>query len=177
MAVLHIPSRQQQISDPQEIQAYLQQINIGFEQWQANQPLAVDATAEQVLAAYEPEIARLNARGGYVAADVVDIHPDTPNLDVMLAKFNREHYHAEDEVRFTIAGRGLFHINSEASGVVSVTVEAGDLLVVPKGTWHWFNLCSEKRIRAIRLFQDMSGWVPHYSDSKLEEGFQPLCFA
>ncbi|MDX1978380.1 MAG: cupin domain-containing protein [Pseudanabaenaceae cyanobacterium bins.68] len=177
MAVLTIPSEQRQILEPEEIQAYLRKINIGFEQWQANQPLTAEATAEQVLAAYEPEIAQLNARGGYVTADVIDIHADTPNLEVMLAKFNREHYHNEDEVRFTIAGRGLFHINPQTSAVVSVTVEAGDLLVVPKGTWHWFNLCSERRIRAIRLFQDMSGWLPHYSDSKIEENFQPLCFA
>ena len=37
---------------------------------------------------------------------------DTPNLDVMLAKFNKEHWHDEDEVRFIIEGRGLFHINA-----------------------------------------------------------------
>jgi 1,2-dihydroxy-3-keto-5-methylthiopentene dioxygenase len=42
-------------------------------------------------------------------ADVIDVSPETPNLEVMLAKFNREHWHDEDEVRFIIRGAGLFH--------------------------------------------------------------------
>jgi len=41
-------------------------------------------------------------------------------------------------------------------------VEAGDLIRVPRGTHHWFDLCGDKRIRAVRLFQDQSGWMPHY---------------
>ena len=35
---------------------------------------------------------------------------------------------------------------------------------------------SERRIRAIRLFQDQSGWTPHYTDSGVDKDFQPLCF-
>ena len=72
----------------------------------------------------------------------------------MLAKFNREHWHDEDEVRFIIEGRGIFHIHSSEGGVTAIEVEAGDLIRVPRGTHHWFNLCSDRRIRAIRLFQD-----------------------
>ena len=52
----------------------------------------------------------------------------------------------------------------------------GDLIRVPRGTHHWFDLCAEKRIRAIRLFQDPSGWTPHYTESGVDRGFQPLCF-
>jgi 1,2-dihydroxy-3-keto-5-methylthiopentene dioxygenase len=40
--------------------------------------------------------------------------------------------------------------------VFAIKVEAGDLIRVPKGTHHRFDLCSD-RIRAIRLFQDVSG--------------------
>ena len=32
-----------------------------------------------------------------MTADVIDVNPDTPGLDVMLAKFNIEHRHDEDE--------------------------------------------------------------------------------
>jgi ARD/ARD' family len=42
---------------------------------------------------------------------VIDVTPETPNLEAMLAKFRREHWHDEDEVRFIIRGRGLFHIH------------------------------------------------------------------
>ena len=176
MAVLTIPQENRQITDPAEIKSYLAGIGIGYDQWQSSHPLSADATSEEILAAYAPEIDALKQQGGYVTADVIDIKPDTPNLDVMLAKFSREHTHAEDEVRFTIEGQGLFHINPQTSPVVGITVEPGDLLVVPKDTLHWFDLCQNRRIRAIRLFQDQSGWAPHYTDSGKEQAFTPLCF-
>lgn len=43
-----------------------------------------------------------------MVADVIDVDPETPNLEAMLAKFSREHWHNEDEVRFIFEGRG-FH--------------------------------------------------------------------
>ena len=101
--------------------------------------------------------------------------PGTPGLEPMLARFNREHWHDEDEVRFIIRGRGLFHIHPRIGSVVAVEVEGGDLIRVPRGTWHWFDLCAEREIRAIRLFQNASGWTPHYTGSGLDEGYQPVC--
>ncbi|NJK40966.1 MAG: cupin domain-containing protein [Acaryochloridaceae cyanobacterium SU_2_1] len=89
--------------------------------------------------------------------------PTPPNLDTLLAQFNREHWHDEDEVRLILAGHGLFYINPQVSPVIRIKVEPGDLLVVPQGTWHWFDLCEDRRIQAIRLFQDSSGWTPHYT--------------
>lgn len=176
MAVLTIPEENRQIKDSGEIKAYLEAIGIGFAQWQPNHPLSETASSEEILDAYAPEIEVLKQQGGYATADVIDIKPDTPNLDAMLAKFSREHSHAEDEVRFTIEGHGLFHINPQTSPVVSIQVEPGDLLVVPQGTLHWFDLCSDRRIRAIRLFQDSAGWTPHYTESGKEQGYVPLCF-
>jgi len=67
-----------------------------------------------------------------VTADVIDVKPDTPGLDTMLAKFNIEHRHDEDEVRYIIAGRGLFHIHPASGPVIAIEVEAGDLIRVPK---------------------------------------------
>jgi len=121
------------------------------------------------------EIEALKTRGGYVTADVIDVSSTTPGLDAMLAKFNREHWHDEDEVRFIIAGSGVFHIHGQDGAVVAIEVSAGDLIRVPRGTMHWFNLCTERRIRAIRLFQDKSGWTPHYSDSRVDRNYLPLC--
>lgn len=69
----------------------------------------------------------------------------------MLAKFNIEHYHNEDEIRYIVDGRGLFHINSQSTPVAAIEVEPGDLVRVPRGTFRWFDLCRDRRIRAIRL--------------------------
>ncbi|HXT24229.1 MAG TPA: cupin domain-containing protein [Candidatus Eisenbacteria bacterium] len=176
MATVTIPDEKKTLTRDPEIRDYLATIGITYEHWQPAHELPEGASAAEALAAYAPEIDRLKAEGGYVTADVIDVFPSTPGLDAMLNRFNSEHWHDEDEVRFIIEGRGLFHIHPREGSVVSITVEAGDLLRVPRGTWHWFDLCQEKRIRAIRLFQDTSGWTPHYTGSGTDRRYEPVCF-
>src|SRR5256885_3641862 len=154
MATVHIPNENRTLPEDTAIRDYLARIGITYERWKPAHEIAEGASPEEVLAAYAPEIERLKKEGGYVTADVIDVTSSTPGLDAMLNRFNSEHWHDEDEVRFIIEGRGLFHIHPREGNVVSITVEAGDLLRVPRGTWHLFDLCQEKRIRAIRLFQD-----------------------
>jgi 1,2-dihydroxy-3-keto-5-methylthiopentene dioxygenase len=175
MAILRVPDQKRTLDSPLDITAYLADIGIQYEQWYPNHKIAPDAAASDILDAYSKEIERLKSQGGYVTADVVDVHSATPGLDAMLAKFNREHWHDEDEVRFIIDGRGVFHIRPEKGPVVAIEVEPADLIRVPRATLHWFNLCPERRIRAIRLFQDPSGWTPHYSESGMDRGFDALC--
>jgi 1,2-dihydroxy-3-keto-5-methylthiopentene dioxygenase len=93
----------------------------------------------------------------------------------MLAKFSKEHTHSEDEVRFTVRGSGVFHIHPPGGPVFAIQVESGDLINVPCGTQHWFDLCNDKTIRCIRLFQDKSGWTPHYIEQSVHERYTPVC--
>jgi len=170
MAVVTLVNEDTTLKTHEEIVSGLARHGIDYERWQPAHPVADDAPAEEILQAYSREIEELKTRGGYVTADVIDVNPATPGLDEMLAKFDREHWHDEDEVRFIIAGHGLFHIHSTTGEVLAIEVEAGDLIRVPRGTLHWFNLCADRRIRAIRLFQDKTGWTPHYTESRIDEG-------
>jgi 1,2-dihydroxy-3-keto-5-methylthiopentene dioxygenase len=176
MAVVTIPDEKRTLRETAEIQEYLAAIGIQYEQWEADQPISDEASAQQVLDAYSSQIELLKKRGGYVTADVIDVNSNTPNLDSMLAKFSSEHWHDEDEVRYIVAGRGVFHIHPSGRPVAAIEVEAGDLIRVPRGTHHWFDLCTERRIRAIRLFQDPSGWTPHYTNSAVDKNYQPVCW-
>jgi len=176
MAVLRIPEEQRSLHEHNEIRDYLAGIGIDYERWPLADSVTPDASTEQILTAYAPQVDELKRRGGYVTADVIDVNADTPGLEAMLAKFNIEHRHDEDEVRYIVAGRGLFHIHPQASPVVALEVEAGDLIRVPRGTLHWFDLCGDRRIRAIRLFQDTSGWTPHYTSSGLDRNYEPVCW-
>jgi 1,2-dihydroxy-3-keto-5-methylthiopentene dioxygenase len=176
MALLRIPDEQRTLRGHGEIREHLAGIGIEYERWPIAKDLPADASADDVLRAYAPQIEQLKQRGGYVTADVIDVHPNTLGLDAMLAKFNIEHRHDEDEVRYIVAGRGLFHIHPPSGPVVALEVEEGDLIRVPRGTLHWFDLCGERRIRAIRLFQDVSGWTPHYTNSGVDRGYEPVCW-
>jgi len=175
MARVHIPKEDREITDAQEITDFLSPFGIRYENWDVEGRVDKDSTNEEILEAYAPEIERLKKEHGFVTADIINVNPETPGLDEMLAKFDKEHLHTEDEVRFTVEGSGVFHINPQSSPVFSITVESGDLISVPNGTHHWFNLCSNKRIRCIRLFEDISGWSPHYMEQPVHEEYSPLC--
>ena len=174
MAVLRFPDTNEMITGEPDIRDRLAELGIDYERWSLDR-VEPDSSADAVLAAYTDEIEAMKQRGGYVTADVIDVNPSTPNLETMLARFDKEHTHDEDEVRFILAGRGIFFLDLEKR-VASVEVGPGDMLRVPRGTKHWFTLCEDRRIRAIRWFQQTSGWAPHYTDSGVDKGYQPLCF-
>ncbi len=176
MAVLTIRDDNRQLTDAGEISDFLAQFGIWYRRFEGSVELDDHATDEQILAAYDGPIQELMAEGDYVTADVINIKPETPGLEDMLNKFNKEHWHAENEVRFIVHGRGLFHIHPENGPVFSLEVVEGDMINVPEGTHHWFDLCEDQRIRAIRLFQDVSGWTPHYTETGEEKQHEPVCF-
>lgn len=175
MAVVRIPDQNRELSEAGAIREHLAQSGIWYENWPVEGRCGPDASAEEILASYDPEIQRLNAQGGYITADVINVTPEVPGLQEMLNRFNKEHTHAEDEVRFIVKGSGVFHIHPANAPVYAIEVHEGDLINVPAGTKHWFDLCADRCIRAIRLFKEKAGWTPEYTGSAIAEGYQPMC--
>ena len=139
MAVLRFPETNQTIETEAEIRAALAGVGIDYERWSLDR-VPPDSTADLVLDLFRTEINEMKRRGGYVTADVIDVNPETPGLGAMLARFDKEHTHSEDEVRFVLAGRGIFFLALDG-GVAAVEVHPGDMLRIPRGTRHWFTLC------------------------------------
>lgn len=104
---------------------------------------------------------------GYQSRDVIALHPDTPGLDEMLAKFDRCHTHAEDEVRYVVAGAGIFGFVRPDQTQVELTVQSAEYINVPAGTEHWFYLTSSRQIVALRYFMGTSNWTPEYTDTPI----------
>lgn len=176
MARLRIEEENRELTGVDEICDFLEPFGIWYEKWDVEGRVGQDATNEEILEAYEPEIERLKERGGFVTADVINVSPETPGLDAMLEKFKKEHTHSEDEVRFTVKGSGVFHVHPDGGPVFGIQIESGDLINVPKDMRHWFNLCDDQMIRCIRLFQDPTGWTPHYVDDPVNEKYSALCW-
>ena len=122
-----------------------------------------DGEKDQVLAALEPYYQQLKKAKGYQSRDLVVLHPDVPNLDAMLAKFDKVHTHSDDEVRYIIDGEGVFGFVLPDGRQVELTVETGDYINVPADTEHWFHLTEKRRIKAVRYFTSAEGWVANYS--------------
>jgi 1,2-dihydroxy-3-keto-5-methylthiopentene dioxygenase len=176
MATVTVPSENRRIDDAGEIREFLAPYGICYERWPVEERVDPDASPDEILAAYRPEVERLMNEGDYVTADVINVTSNVPGLQEMLDRFNKEHTHSEDEVRFIVKGRGVFYIHGKDGRVFAIEVEGGDLINVPKGTQHWFDLCADRTIRAIRLFQDKSGWTPQYIEGGIHTGYAPLCW-
>ena len=117
MAVLRFPETDQRFENEASIRSELAAFGIDYERWGLDR-VSADASAEDVLKAYAGEIEEMKRRGGYVTADVIDVSAATPNLDAMLAKFDKEHTHSEDEVRFDSCGTRDFLSEYSGQGCV-----------------------------------------------------------
>lgn len=174
MATLTLRDEQRVLRDAEEIRGALAPHGIEYRRLEVVPTVPVGASQEEVLDAYRGFLDERMREGGWQSADVVDIHPAVPNLDAMLAKFDREHWHAEDEVRLIVSGRGLFHVHPKQGGVLAIEVEAGDWIRVPEGTLHWFHVCAARTCRAVRVFQSQAGWTPRYTDSGIDRKYPPV---
>lgn len=148
----------------------LAKIGVGFEQWQASQPVTPGDSPETIMKAYRADIDHLVAQRGFKSVDVVSIAPDNPQREAMRAKFLDEHFHKEDEVRFFVAGSGLFTLHVDDK-VYEILCEAGDLVSVPDSTTHWFDMGPQPSFVAIRFFTEPDGWVGHFTGSDIAQRF------
>ena len=157
-------------TDHAEISRALGTVGVRFEQWEASKPIVPGASQDEVIAAYRADIDRLMQEKGYQAVDVISLKPDNPERATFRQKFLNEHTHSEDEVRFFVAGAGQFtlHIGDK---VYEVLCEAGDLIGVPDGTRHWFDMSEAPYFVAIRLFTNKEGWVANFTGTDIAERF------
>lgn len=152
------------------IASQLKQVGVRFEQWEASQPIAPGASQEEVIAAYQADIDRLMREEGYQAVDVISLKPDHPERAALRQKFLSEHTHSEDEVRFFVAGAGQFTLHIDGK-VYDVLCEQGDLIGVPDGTRHWFDMSEAPYFVAIRLFTNKEGWVANFTGEDIATRF------
>lgn len=152
------------------IAAELLKIGVTFERWQASQPVAPGASQDEVFAAYRADIDRLVAERGFKSVDVASIAPDNPNRAELRKKFLDEHFHKEDEVRFFVAGSGLFTLHL-ADKVYEIECVKDDLIAVPDGVTHWFDMGDEPSFVAIRFFTEADGWVGHFTGTDIAQKF------
>ncbi|OOG56757.1 acireductone dioxygenase [Rhodanobacter sp. C03] len=145
-------------------------VGVRFEQWEASQPIVPGASQDEVIAAYRSDIDRLKHEKGYQAVDVISLTPDHPERATLRQKFLSEHTHSEDEVRFFVAGSGQFTLHI-AGKVYDILCEQGDLIGVPDGTRHWFDMSEAPYFVAIRLFTNKEGWVAQFTGDDIAQRF------
>ncbi|WP_306361755.1 acireductone dioxygenase [Nocardia sp. CC227C] len=165
--------------DDAVIAAELGKRGIVFQRWPLMTGLDAATPTEDILAEYSGHIAELDADGRYKHIDVARIHPDDSDpewpakAEAARTKFLDEHRHAEDEVRFFVAGQGCFYLHL-GDEVLATVCTAGDLVSVPAGTLHWFDMGTRPEFVAVRFFEEEDGWVGDFTGDKIASGFPTL---
>ena len=160
-------------TDRAAIARELAAIGCRFERWEAAIQLAPDADEAAILAAYADDVKRLMEASGYQRADVLTLKKGTPDTAPIRAKFLNEHTHAEDEIRFFVEGSASFYLRKGGKVYQTICVR-GDLLGVPAGTTHWFDMGSDPAFTAIRFFMTQDGWVANFTGDPIAERFPKL---
>jgi len=159
-----------ELTDGAEIARELDAVGVRFERWNVDRPIPPDADQAAVLAAYRSSVERVQKDGGYETVDVLQLAKGTPNTEPMRKKFLAEHAHTEDEVRFFVAGSGAFYLRLSGCIYQAVCVR-GDLISVPAGTRHWFDMGPDPEFTAIRWFNNQTGWVPQFTGDPIADRF------
>lgn len=146
--------------------------------WPLRGQVAPEDDSAELLDRYRAEVDALCERHGFRTVDVARLHPSAdPRWAEQAAKarstFLEEHRHAENEVRFFAHGRGCFYLHL-ADRVFATVCEAGDLLSVPAGTRHWFDMGTRPDFAAIRFFEEEDGWVGDFTADPLARSFPSL---
>ena len=157
-------------TDRAEIARILGAQGVIFERWEADAPLTAESDSDSILAAYASDIQRLKDAHGYTTADVIRVTPATPNVPALREKFLNEHTHSEDEVRFFVEGGASFYLRMNGK-VYQTICTRGDLISVPAGTTHWYDMGPDPEFCAIRFFQNQEGWTPHYTGDAIADRF------
>lgn len=159
--------------DPRAIAAELARVGVSFRRWQARQPLENSSSNEEIIAAYREDIEELVRETGYQTYDVISMSPDHPQKQEFRQKFLAEHLHEDDEIRFFVRGKGLFTLHIEDK-IYEIICEQNDLINVPAGTRHWFDMGANPDFSCIRIFDTPAGWVAKFTGSDLASKFSCL---
>lgn len=158
------------LHDHEGITARLADFGVDFEHWSARRDLDPQAMQDEVIETYRQDINALMNRHSFKSVDVVGMSPAHPQKDTMREKFLDEHTHDEYEVRFFADGAALFYLHTHGL-VLAVLCTRGDLISVPAGMTHWFDMGPQPDFKAIRLFTTPEGWLAHYTDSDIAGRF------
>ena len=155
-----------------DIASTLAEQGVRFDRWQAAAPIQPGASQDEVIHAYRDQIDRLMNERGYVTVDVISLNSDHPQKAELRAKFLDEHRHGEDEVRFR--RRSWLVYAAYWRLCVCRAVRKNDLISVPAGTPHWFDMGEHPHFVAIRLFNNPEGWVANFTGEDIADRFPRL---
>lgn len=113
----------------------------------------------------DPKLQKIREERGYNYTDMVFITPEKlPDYENKIKSFYREHIHYDEEIRYCVDGSGFFDVRGFNDEWIRISVETGDMIVLPEGIYHRFTCDESNFIQAMRLFVGEPIWTPYNRD-------------
>jgi 1,2-dihydroxy-3-keto-5-methylthiopentene dioxygenase len=169
----------QTFTELEDIRRELKVLNIELSHWPFEKTPKIAALLQadtldadqkdELLREFDGRFEQQKTQYGYQTRDLVVLHAQVPKLDELLKKFDKCHRHSDDEVRYIIDGAGIFGFVLPGGKQATLTVESQEYIRVPAETEHWFVLDDSRRVKAIRYFTSIEGWVANYTGTPVRE--------
>ncbi|AJO79941.1 acireductone dioxygenase [Pseudomonas sp. MRSN 12121] len=156
-----------------DIVATLAEQGVRFDRWQLAPRIVPGASQEEVIAACQEPLDRLMTERGYRAVEVLSVAEHHPHKAELRAGLLDEQQQAQAAEWLFVAGRGLLNLHID-DYVYAVFCEKHDLISLPAGTAHWFDMGENPYLVAIRLFANAAGSAPRLTGSELARQFPGL---
>lgn len=109
----------------------------------------------------DPRLEAIKKCRGYSYSDLITVSPETlPGYEEKLKCFYEEHIHSDEEIRYVVEGSGYFDIRDMDDRWIRMWTRAGDLIILPAGSYHRFTLDESNYVKALRLFVGEPVWTP-----------------
>ncbi len=152
-----------ELFDPDAITALLGAKDILWEKV-ATMPPSID-DAQSAIELNQPCVDALSARFSCHHTDIVHVNQHTSRPRVL-----QEHSHADGEIRLFIEGSATFLFPFDTQ-IIALTMEAGELIFIPGGQKHGFDMGKAPFYTAIRFFKYASGWQAKYTGDVFVEHY------
>ncbi|MBP1125340.1 MULTISPECIES: acireductone dioxygenase [Pseudomonas] len=166
LATLDTPNKV--LTHADDIASTLADHGVRFERWQPG-PLERGASEAQMIAACQPQIDAL----GYSAVEVFSVGSDQPHPQALRARHLKARCYSEDHARLFIAGQGLYTLQV-GDYLYAVRCEKNDLLVIPAGLSHGFDIGENPCCVTLCLSNSVQGLTPEFTVGAVTEGLPGL---